>query len=68
MISIMTGVLEAIGGGVEGFAHVTSLAVVGSAVKLAPTLSLSSSSFHARNDSFVCNPIKSGSLHGVWRQ
>ena len=59
----MTGFLEdGIGGGVEGLVMV-ALAVVGSADMLAPILSFSSSSFQARNDSFVCKPRRSGSLH-----
>ena len=63
MTSIMTGFLEGSGGGVEGLVLETLGVLVGSADMLAPILSFSSSSScQARNDSFVCRPIRSGSL------
>ena len=63
-MSIMTGFLACVCGGVEekGLVRVVALAVVGSEDMLAPILSFCSSSFQARNDSFVCKPSRSGSL------
>ena len=60
----MTGFLEGVCGGVEevGLVRTVALPVVGSADMLAPILSFCSSSFQARNDYFVRNPSRSGSL------
>lgn len=61
-MSIMTGFLDVVIGGRVADLAMVALAVVGSADMLAPILPFSSSSFQARNDSFVCMPSKSGSL------